>query len=387
MAGHAKALGRLQFVLWALLSTACNALDEGGETGPVDPLPAADAGTVVASAPEADAGAAAESTVPPSVPAAGSAAPSSTPDAGPAAPSSKPDAGSPSTPPDAGSGALTKGENTGTGKGGVSQSDGKLAAFIELNDVPSGAEAHRCVLVELPNTEPVWVSALHAWLGNGSHHMIVDRPGSEVALIPNAELCSPTMGGDASRLLIAQQHETRLDLPDGVGFLLEPKQRIFLQLHYVNTTAKSFAIKGTIELELFPKDVRPIEAKSVFTGSTSITLPPRQPGESKHFQVLPADPAWNVFAMTSHTHQLGVHATIERVASATAPTIAPLHESRDWSEPPLTVFKEPLVFDGSDGLRLTCRYMNTTDRDVHFGTGVNDEMCFMWVYFFESGQR
>jgi|GEM_PF-1293667 len=377
--------------LWAGLAAACNSLDEGRASTQVEPA-SADAGAVTATAPEPDAGAA-EETVTPSVPAAGSAAPSSTPAAGPAAPNSKPDAGtppaagSPSTPPDAGSGALKEGENTGTGKGGVTQSDGKLAAFIELNDVPSGAEAHRCVLVELPNTEPVWVSALHASLGNGSHHMIVDRPGAEVELIPNAELCSPTMGGDASRLLIAQQHETRLDLPDGVGFLLEPKQRIFLQLHYVNTTTKAFAIKGTIELELFPKDVRPIEAKSVFTGSTSITLPPRQPGESKHFQVLPADPSWNVFAMTSHTHQLGVHATIERVASATAPTITPLHESRDWAEPPLTVFQDPLVFDGTDGLRLTCRYMNTTDRDVRFGTGVNDEMCFMWVYYFENGQR
>ncbi|HTU60225.1 MAG TPA: hypothetical protein VMF89_17365, partial [Polyangiales bacterium] len=101
----------------------------------------------------------------------------------------------------------------------------------------------------------------------------------------------------------------------------------------------------------------------------------------------PADPAWNVFAMTSHTHQLGVHATIERVANANAPTATPLHESRDWAEPPLTVFAQPLVFDGTDGLRLTCRYMNTTDRDVHFGTGVDDEMCFMWVYYFENGQR
>ena len=52
------------------------------------------------------------------------------------------------------------------------------------------------------------------------------------------------------------------------------------------------------------------------------------------------------------------------------------------AEPPLSVFDKPLVFDGKDGLRLTCRYMNTTDRDVHFGTGVADEMCFMWVYYF-----
>lgn len=301
-------------------------------------------------------------------PTAGTAA---SPSAGAAAPSSKPA-------PDAGSGE----PDTGKGKGGTAQSDGKLSAFIEISDVPSGAEAHRCVVVELPNTEAVWASEFHATLTNGSHHMIVDRFDSGVEVVTEAKTCSPAVGGDATRLMIAQQHDTKLELPEGVAFKLEPKQHIYLQMHYINATTKPVAIKGTIELTLAPKATTPIEAKSVFTGSTSITLPAHQAGESKYFQVLPADPAWNVFAMTSHTHQLGVHATIERVAAADAPETKPLHESRDWAEPPLSVFDKPLLFDGKDGLRLTCRYMNTTDRDVHFGTGVEDEMCFMWVYYF-----
>lgn len=382
MTGHARSWG---FALLAGLATSsCASAGSDSITEPVPVAAASPAPTAPAPA-ELDAGTV-QATVPPAstTPAAGSAAPSSKPDAGPAAPSSKPQ-----PTPAAGSGAPPAPATVDPTKGigGSTQSDGKLSAFIDLAEIPSGAEEHRCVLVELPNSEPVWVSALHASLGNGSHHMIIDRRRAQDELLLDAEQCSPTMGGDASRLMIAQQHETTLDLPQGVGFLLEPKQRIFLQLHYINTSDKPFAIKGTIEFKLFANDVRPIEAKSIFTGSTSITLPPHQPGESKHFQVLPADPAWNVFAMTSHTHQLGVHSTIERVLSATAPTITPLHESRDWSEPPLTVFAQPLVFDGSDGLRLICRYMNTTDRDVHFGTAVDDEMCFMWVYYFENGQR
>ena len=383
MIANVRGWGRLQHALWAGVLVACGSTNGSAPTT----LDAALAAPGVA---EADAGTA-EVTAPVTTTAgAGTDAPSSKPDAGPAAPSSTPDAG-PATPrsmPAAGSGAAPAALDPTKGKGGSTRDDdGKLTAFIEITGVPSGAEAHRCVLVELPNTEAVWVSALHASLGNGSHHMIVDRGTSQAELIPEAELCSPTMGGDTSRLLIAQQPETRLDLPQGVGYRIEPKQRIFLQLHYINTTDKPFAIKGAIELHLFPDDVQPIEAKSVFTGSTSIRLPPRQAGESKHFQVLPADPAWNVFALTSHTHQLGVHATIERVPNANAPVATPLHESRDWAEPPLTVFPQPLMFDGTDGLRLTCRYMNTTDRDVHFGTGVNDEMCFMWLYYFEGGQR
>jgi hypothetical protein len=304
---------------------------------------------------------------------AGAAAPSSTGGAGAAAPSSNAAAGS---------GAIREGADTGHGKGGASQSDGKLEAFIEVTEIPVGAEAHRCVVVELPNSEPVWVETLHATLGNGSHHMIIDRRRAEDTLMPDAELCGPTMGGDASRLLIAQQHDTLLELPPNVGFLLEPKQRLFLQLHYINVTEKPMTIKGNIALNLFAQDAKPIEAQSTFTGSTSINLAPRQPGTSTHFQKLPAEQPWHVFAMTSHTHQLGVHSTIERVAALDAAETTPLHESRDWSEPPLTVFEEPLVFDGSDGLRLTCRYMNTTDRTVTFGTAVDSEMCFMWIYYF-----
>jgi Copper type II ascorbate-dependent monooxygenase, C-terminal domain len=79
-----------------------------------------------------------------------------------------------------------------------------------------------------------------------------------------------------------------------------------------------------------------------------------------------------------------VHSTIERVANASAPTSKPLHESRDWSEPPLTFFDPPLRFDGSDGLRLTCRYRNETDQAVHFGVEAQDEMCFMWLYYYDA---
>ena len=97
----------------------------------------------------------------------------------------------------------------------------------------------------------------------------------------------------------------------------------------------------------------------------------------------PASGTRHVFALTSHTHKLGVLSTIERVAAATSPATTPIHESQDWSEPPLTQFTPPLTFTGSDGLRLKCNYDNTTNQHVGFGTGVDQEMCFMWVYYYD----
>jgi hypothetical protein len=86
-----------------------------------------------------------------------------------------------------------------------------------------------------------------------------------------------------------------------------------------------------------------------------------------------------VFAITSHTHSLGVRSTIEHMASG-SPML--LHESLDWAEPPLTQLDPPLVFTGSESLRLRCEYQNDTNRDVMFGTAFEDEMCFMWVYYY-----
>ncbi|HEX4352936.1 MAG TPA: hypothetical protein VHZ95_08485 [Polyangiales bacterium] len=275
--------------------------------------------------------------------------------------------------------------NTGTGS---ATGDGKsLSAIIDMHAIPGGGQDHQCVIVELPNTQAVWVNDLHATLSTGSHHLIVDRRSSDSALQTAAASCPPSMGGDDTRLLIAQQHDTRVTLPSGVAYRLEAHQRIYLQLHYINMSSAAEDIQGRVDLTLADAaSGTPIEAQSLFTGALSIDVAPHSPGSVTSF-LKPADSAGkvrHVFALTSHTHSLGVRATIERVASANAPASTPIHQSLDWSEPPLTLFAPPLDFNGSDGLRLTCDYQNDTDSTVMFGTDFSDEMCFMWMYYFDE---
>ena len=179
------------------------------------------------------------------------------------------------------------------------------------------------------------------------------------------------MGGDSTRLIIAQQSDTKLAMPEGTALRIEPGQPIFMQLHYINLIETPADIEGAIELE-FADDAQgtPIEVQSVFNGSLSIESPKHQAGSSEYF-LKPGGTVQrplHVFALTSHTHSLGIEATIERVPAIDAPDTTPLHKSLNWHEPPLTTFDPALDFDGSDGLRLRCKYMNTTDVDVHFGT-------------------
>src|SRR5262249_53826612 len=159
----------------------------------------------------------------------------------------------------------------------------------------------------------VWVDDIHATLTGGSHHLIVDRRPAGTAAQTEPAVCSPTMGGENSRLIIAQQAETRLTLPDGIAFSIEAGQPLFLQLHYFTSRDEVRDITGQIELALTDATA-PIEAKSLFTGSLSISLPPHSQGSSQSFFIPQATTGdRHIFALTSHTHKLGVRSTIERV--------------------------------------------------------------------------
>lgn len=257
---------------------------------------------------------------------------------------------------------------------------------ITAKAVPASGEDHICVTLAAPNADVAWVTSIHATLTTGSHHLIVDRMPAGTMLQTQEASCPPTMGGDSTRLIIAQQRDTVLDTPQGTAFRLEPHQPIFLQLHYINLADEAADIEGVVELQFADTSAgTPTEVQSLFAGSTSISLSAGEPGMAEFFTTPQgsADKPLYVFALTSHTHSLGIDATIERVASENAPDTTPLHESTDWHEPPLTTFDPPLEFTGQDGLRLRCKYQNTTDHDVHFGTRFEDEMCFMWMYFYQ----
>jgi hypothetical protein len=261
----------------------------------------------------------------------------------------------------------------------------RIEAKIVVQDVTPGTEQHVCVIVELPIASDVWVKEVDATLSGGSHHLIADRgaPGAPVQQTP--KVCTPTTASDATRLMIAQQATTQILLPTGAAFSIKAHQSLFLQLHYLNTGTTPRDITGTVDLVVAdPGGQTPTEALSLFTGSMAISLAPNSPGRAESFFVpAPTTGLRHVFALTSHTHRLGIDSTIERVPSETSPPTTPIHESKNWDDPPLTQFDPTLDFDGSDGLRLVCNYLNTTSSPVTFGTGTTAEMCFMWIYYFD----
>jgi hypothetical protein len=246
-----------------------------------------------------------------------------------------------------------------------------------IHDIPPGGERTVCQVVDLGNEEPALVRAIHADLSIGSHHMIIYRTDQELTDTPSP--CGSVPGG-ADTLLIAQQSETALDFPEEAGLHVPAHQHIRIEIHYMNYTDASLDVTGNVHFDLAPADDTVAPVRILFTGDLFLALPARQETTIESFVSMQEDRRF--FALTSHTHQLGTYASLKRATHIGDPNAELLHESHDWAEPPLDMFDPPLTFPGADGIWLTCEYDNYTDDLVTFGPGFDDEMCFLWAYWY-----
>jgi hypothetical protein len=275
------------------------------------------------------------------------------------------------------------------GAGGMPEPTGPvLSATVKIDQVLPGDQLTVCGSVFLDNPEEVKVKAVRGHISGGSHHFMVDRAPTDVPL-PDHTPCIGLAGTDVTRILIAEKPETIFAMPEGVGFTLRPYQALTTELHYFNPTDAPLDIQAVVELDLADGEEAEhmIEASMVFTGNPAIVLLPQSPGVVEFFMPLAGSPELpaRVFAMTSHTHALGVRSTIEVVDvvdDAFAASGKLVHESLSWAEPPMDEFDPPLEFTGTQGLFLRCEYENTRDVPVTFGTAVENEMCFMWLYYY-----
>jgi hypothetical protein len=252
---------------------------------------------------------------------------------------------------------------------------------IPAQTVRPGEEATKCREVRLGNSVGSLVRRIHVSLPVGSHHLIVyrSRGTTEQPELTPCRGLSGILTGTAP-IFIAQQHESEITFPPGVGLSLEANQMIRLEEHFVNTGTTPLNVTARVTFDLARAEGL-TRADMMFWGTQTINIPPRSTGTAQYFHA--ALPAINVFGLTSHTHEYGVLSTIEVASALTGPG-REVHRSTSWSEPPLTLFNPPLRFGDNEGLRLVCRYNNTSTRTVHFGESFFEEMCFLWAYYYPS---
>ncbi len=265
------------------------------------------------------------------------------------------------------------------------------------SELRAGEEITKCLIVPLGNMGDEFVRRIYVTLGDASHHLIVYKSSTRM-LRDQAFDCQGFSGIRSlmdfdTPLAIAQMRETTVQMPNGVGMPIDRGEYVRLEFHAVNATAATVRALGRVIIDTVDQTAPLAAANLMFWGNVSINLPPNAPGDVDIFQN--PLPAVRVFGLTSHTHHLGTRATIHRATATRTPSGQGniftnivdgtlLHESRNWSEPPLTLFDPPITFAAGEGLHLNCHYQNTTNQRVTFGESVNNEMCFLWAYYYPA---
>lgn len=245
--------------------------------------------------------------------------------------------------------------------------------------VDPGVEQTFCVELDLGNDVPMMLRGVRTHITEGSHHLVVSRDtGSTVD--PTPRVCPALTHGIGQAIFIAESRESALAYPSYAGLRMEAHQVIGLELHMINLDASTLDISGTVDFDLVPVSADLREVQILFTGPFSLDILPHQ--DTTETWTTAMTPGAEVIAMTTHTHQLGIDATLDVTPDASLPGTR-VHESLNWSDPPLTTFDPPMVMGPTDLVRLTCVFRNPTDSHVYFGTDFSDEMCFFWAYYLD----
>jgi len=307
-----------------------------------------------------------------------------------------PPGGSGGTAGTGGSGA-SGGTGGAGGSGGMAGTGGSGGTFVPPADsfsvkwgpttVPGGTESTQCVVKRVGNTGPISIHEIHNQLGATSHHFIVYRVDDTVER-PEPFGCTPFIDTfNDPPLIITQRSDDRLTLPDGVAYTIEPNQMIRLELHYINVSAAPQTAEATSTFIPMPDDEVENEADIMFMGDTNINIPAmseRTLGPS-FVQVPSRFNGVSYFAITGHEHQWGTDVYVE-VAQDAGAQGSPVYQIPNfrWDEPVTVSYDPPFTVPDGGGFKLTCKWNNQSNHTVGFGTGVNDEMCFFWAYYYPS---
>jgi hypothetical protein len=295
-------------------------------------------------------------------------------------------------------GSTGTGTGTDTGAGSAFDAGATVTSYktgMGPIALQPGDEQTNCITVHLGNAEGGFVRRFRAELSEGSHHMIVYQSADTTESLtptPCAALGGILMGEHP--VFIAQQANAELDYPTDengvpVGFQLAANQMVRIEFHTINTTTTPLMVTGSAYLDTVPLSTKVTLSDLAFWGTTKINIPPMASAHSgtaaQPVLYQTGIPGTKSFAVTTHQHHLGTEIQVWYGTGATD-TSDPIADNKDWSNPALVLFDPPLDFpaDASKGLSFECHWNNTGTTAVHFGESFNDEMCFVWHYYYPS---
>jgi hypothetical protein len=240
-----------------------------------------------------------------------------------------------------------------------------------------GKETTRCYYANLRNPSPIDVARFQTAQRTGQHHFNIFA--SDLTFDDGFQRC-PTneeLFVGARPIVDGSGGSVDYPFPGGMAYRLEPNTLLIFQLHWINPTASPAEQQFVLNLHTPPEPPKTLVDIYGFT-NFRIDIPPNEAKvETKECAVYDSI---GLLTMSAHFHARGTLATAELIPAAGAPRS--LYETRSWDDPDVVVFPEAVRVIEGDRIRFACHYENREDRRVTYGPSSDDEMCFVFGYYF-----
>jgi hypothetical protein len=269
--------------------------------------------------------------------------------------------------------------------------------------VPAGQENTQCIWVRLGNDTEIEVHQMHNVLSTTSHHLIVYKDDMDMMEQTTPVNCQPFTGalnttGMIEPIAITQKKDDEITLPDQVGYKFAAHQMVKLEMHYINSGDADQDTQASVDFFSADPSTIKYEAAVLFTGSPDIGPPDSQgkpsgiaPGASYTLHEFFTVPSYldlsqsHIFAITGHEHKYGTGVQLQVAPSPTGQmTMVYNPMPFQWAEPATATFATPFAIPQGGGLDIKCDWTNTGTTTAKFGESAEDEMCFVWAYYYPS---
>jgi hypothetical protein len=244
-----------------------------------------------------------------------------------------------------------------------------------------GQEIYMCYQFYSPSDKPLAITHVDTISMAGIHHMALYQ--TYEVQEPNApHECMVLIKDTWLPVFVSATGSHDLQLPDGTGFIIQPKTQYVLQIHMLNATEQPLDIRGGINLTYAdPTGLQPAGIYAI--GNQEINIPA---GATDYTVSEPCmtGKTLNIFAVLPHMHELGTEfdVTLQQQGGSATPwyTVDP------WvfgNQPvaPMTYVSPP-----TDMWNVTCHWDNPTNAPVTYGESTTNEMCYFVFFYYPFDQ-
>ncbi len=235
------------------------------------------------------------------------------------------------------------------------------------------------------------VDRMQNFMSDFSHHFILYRYNALPTDVPEGLRNLTFESTLTTEFLNIWQDNRDYQLPEGTAFFFDETTFLDLNFHVKNYSTTS-VLAADCYINVHTKEIGTAEKemKSTLQINFGLNIPSNQPG---HIETIGLDNSqdWNVWMLTSHTHQYGTDYDmyLEENGQEGIQLYEGQHDTDytfftgtyDYAHPPVRYFDDFLELPGGSTTLHHAEYHNTGNSNVGFGVTTDDEMMLAIILY------